>query len=452
MARHGLKAAPVSRSMVYTGFMPQLLDEISPSRLQEQESAAAPETRPEERSRLQRLTDQVKQKFAPDKKSTDQKFMIGWQDITSNHERIITEFQSAFELLREVYKNLEINTTLFENFMDTPLNYTLELAHEWYINPNIPLDRKHERWNSLRQLIEETRSFHDTYKAFKIALRSGQENQIRGIDFESRYLGLGQDRFWFIFPKDLDQDKFNKVKDIIFRTWGIFRQSRDTQTITILISDLEVVKNHLNSYTQMRQNPEMILEIGNSKFEELVVHETIHAVFGSETGDPHSLDFAEGCANRLIEIVLNNKKFEPKDETIQVMLQSFLGKTNKTPRSSTQILNDVRSNNLGGVTELRGSLPYAYGYILMDSLLANHKFQDLWAEWNQQHAEAKKYSFLLYVNKLFNEEAHNITNAGQFSHRLLLTRVMRQRLGFTEDEFTGLLHQIKSRVLSAAKT
>ena len=256
----------------------------------------------------------------------------------------------------------------------------------------------------------------------------------------------------FYIDSQVPSETAQKIIDKVMHTWRFLRETKNSQQVSIVLVGSRKHSKLIRSCAIMDGHPEMIIECSDPNCISAAAHETVHAGFGAETGYPYSRDFAEGCAMRL------GYQFEPTSNSSNLPAVSMVnwlksGLTTSEPiRSSTTALDTINAKSPLDPQHheaLKDAMAYAFGYYLVDSLLKNTNYQSKILE-NMKMKNIqirKKYSWLLYLNRLYNEEGQYLGN--QFTNRLALTRVFVQKLGFSLDEFRILLNDVEESIRNA---
>ncbi len=362
-------------------------------------------------------------------------------------------------------KMLVITTMLVSPPFDSPMLLSQMLVN-WNRSSMLPQDEKGARTRSAYNFMRELKPLqdkararvqasHHQFGAMKSDILAPLVNEIDEYDYECDEHKVGNDIFVYHLPKKISPDlqtQLNRAIQKIESTWTRLRRGTDQQVVTVFLSPHN--NRIVRSYTYMNTNPKMLLAFNENDedLDQLVIHEVIHMAFGVESGNPQSLDFAEGCATRLaIELGANREAVYRSMSHLIPLIHELSSQTNRLSSSSEGIGRMKQLNkHWDEVKMAEAQLTYIWGYFLVDGLLSNRRYQATNAAWIQ--SGRGEFDYLFFINKCYTEEYAKIKQSGtDVSQRLLLRRVIIQRLGFTFDEFKELLSEISEKIAQAAR-
>jgi len=197
----------------------------------------------------------------------------------------------------------------------------------------------------------------------------------------------------FILNQPPGSEKQSDAIELFIRTWEKFTSSprhvagisfSHPKQVTVLLIDAPA-NLQMRSFAEMsEQNPIAVIRLTDT-YQEVVIHEAIHAAIGAYTGAHRSFDFIEGCATRFgdmwTEQFLRRSSVRNRPRPKELLaLKDFLLSEELDPESSTQIVKTVASNRVISEQEIKryfDKMQYLFGYILVEVLIQSRHFNEL---------------------------------------------------------------------------
>ncbi len=320
-----------------------------------------------------------------------------------------------------------------------------------------PGERFKNRARSLAQLENLTEDFSNSKEAARIAhmltldgescppTRSVEGKKILRKSYEYTHEKTGyRDDVSFLFPEDVPQDKCEAAILQFQAVWRSLRLYQSDKKCTVLFVHAPNPLKKVRSCATMNEQPAMVVELSDDDYLGITAHETIHAVFGAESGHPHSNDFAEGCAMRLGKLFVPGSRTNTPSEHVASLLNQYR-RTGEIARSNTGMLERAKQSGRQFAHWENDTAKYVYGYFLIDSVLQHSKFKIL--QDRAAKTTGRYWSFLHTINDAYNKVATEIYSQSDRKKQLLNRELIIAsfvQAGFEE-------HEVKQIIFEAEK-
>lgn len=217
---------------------------------------------------------------------------------------------------------------------------------------------------------------------------------------------LSQDNLRIIAPREfIGSLEYQQILSEIRLVWSVLRTKDVKSTIVTIFFHPQPDDVFLRSHCFMNKSPDMLLAYGKYDVLGTARHESVHAIFGIESGQPLSYGYVEGCATRL------GRSFDKKNDSAsdprltpgaEYLKRIISGGGRFDAHSHTQLLDQFHFD--GNVIfqydngqDATRELSYLYGYAFMDAILKSTTFKKSM----ERNTKAGKnpYRLLFQLNK-----------------------------------------------------